>query len=107
MKLLKSFSIVEPRLDTYLATVKNYLFLRNKFVHNDGAFKETAVGGKEFIEFASKRKDVSITILKGTDERFTHQISVKQSSLLIEYVEIIKQIFQLLIQKANNLPYIN
>jgi hypothetical protein len=105
-KLLEGFSKIEPALLEYLQPTKNYLFLRNIFVHNDGAFRNTDRGAVDFLSFAANKKNIAVTNSKSTGGRYTHQIKIKNSSLLIDYVKMIKQIFILIINKANVLSYL-
>lgn len=90
-----------------MSRIRSFNFIRNSISHSDGFCSDSKKGFEEAAKFISTRtNEVSITKLKAEKDNLTHRIQILQSSLLIAYIDLIKDVFNSLIKTAKNTPIV-
>lgn len=99
--LLKEFRPINPDIDKFYLRVQVFNLIRNKIGHHGGYFiwKDDTIF-RELKKFAAGRADIELTEVKPNDTTggFTHQLEIKNSSLLIEYIQLVRDLFNVILR---------
>lgn len=105
--VLKELACLDTRIQELTGKARAYNFLRNVMAHPDGYFDEKKAGDYDsFKKRMSKRSDLSIIKFNEPKGKYTHRVQIKQSTVLKDYITLIKQIFEVLIKGGAKLPII-
>ena len=106
MDILKDFKALDNSLDPLILKAWPFNFIRNKVIHSNGYFVKTDKGYVEFERFIKDRVDIEVKQLPSTNSEFTHRVIIKQSSLLKDYIQLIREIISSLLKAAHNANYV-
>ena len=106
MDVLKEFKALDSLLEPFILRVWPFNFIRNKVIHSNGYFKKMDSGYIEFEKFLKNRSDLEVKQLSSPKGDFTHRMIIKQSSLLKDYIQLIKEIINSLLIAAHKAQYI-
>ena len=104
--IIKVLQGLDPSIGSLLDEIRGYNFIRNKIAHAGGYYQDPSTDIDAFKKVVKDRTDIQIEELKTPKGRFTHRIQITRSTLLKDYLEVIRKVFAGLLKGAHNLGYI-
>ena len=100
LKVLQS----DPSISGIMYQIRAFGFIRNSVAHAGGYYEDPSSDIEAFKKFVKDRTDIKITKLKEPKGRFNHHMEITKSSVLKDYLALIRKVFEGLLRGAQSLP---
>ena len=106
LDILKELKGLDPALPDLLDQVRGFNFIRNRVTHNDGYYHETLKDITAFKTVIKGRTDIQAEQLRSLRGEYTHRMKIQRSSIMTDYIAVIRKVFDGLLRGASKLNYI-
>jgi hypothetical protein len=104
--ILKELQTLDLSLPGLLAQVRGFNFIRNRVTHEGGYYNESTKDITAFRNVINGRMDIQVEQLRFPDADHTHRMTIIRSSVLMDYITVIRKVFEGLLKGAHQLGYI-
>jgi hypothetical protein len=106
LDILKELKGLDPTLPDLLDQVRGFNFIRNRVTHNDGFYHEKIKDITSFNNIIKGRTDIQTEQLRSLRGEYTHRMKILRSTIMTDYIGVIRKVFDGLLKGASNLKYI-
>ena len=86
--------------------IRGFNFIRNKVAHAGGYYQDPSTDIDAFKKVVKDRTDIKIETLVHKKGRFTHRMQITRSTVLKDYLGVIRKVFAGLLRGAHKLDFL-
>lgn len=106
LDIIKVIQGIDPSITGLLDKIRGYNFIRNKIAHAGGYYEDHSKDIDAFEKLLREGADVHVEELKKKKDRFTHRMQITRSTVLKNYLDVIRKVFDGLLKGAHKLDYL-
>lgn len=106
LDIIKVIQGVDPSITGLIDKIRGYNFIRNKIAHAGGYYEDHSKDIDAFKNLLREGADVHVEELKEKKDRFTHRMQITRSTVLKNYLDLIRKVFDGILKGAHKLDYL-
>jgi hypothetical protein len=104
--IIKVLQSLDPSITGLLDEIRGYNFIRNKVAHAGGYYEVPSTDVDAFNKLVRDGADIHVEELRKKKGRFTHRMQITRSTVLKDYLDVIRNVFAGLLKGAHKLDYL-